>query len=65
MKKKYTKKQIEEAIASWEKRLSKLSESAGQEIPRELFKECMAADWPGVDRADIDAMTLSTREDYD
>lgn len=64
MKKQYTKEQITEAIAYWEKQLKKLDESTSQEIPKELFKECIAADWPSIDSMDIDAMILSTREDY-
>ena len=64
MSKKYTKKQISEAIAYWEKQLKKLDESTSQEIPKELFKECIAADWPSIDSMDIDAMVLSTKEDY-
>ena len=64
MKKKYTKKQITEAIAYWKKQLKKMNESTSQEIPKKLFKECIAADWPSIDSIDIDAMILSTREDY-
>ena len=64
MKKHYTKKQITEAIAYWEKQLKRLDESSNQEIPKELFKKCIAADWPSIDSMDIDAMILSTREDY-
>lgn len=63
-KKRYTKKQIAEAIAYWKKQLKKIDESTSQEIPKELFKECIAADWPSIDSVDIDAMIFSTREDY-
>ena len=64
MKKTYTKKQITEAIAFWKKQLKLMDESTSQEMPKELFKECIAADWPSIDSADIDAMILSAREDY-
>ena len=64
MKKQYTKKQITEAIAYWKKQLKKMDESTSQEIPKELFKKCIAADWPSIDSMDIDAMIFSTREDY-
>ena len=64
MKKTYTKRQITEAIAYWQKQLKKIDESTSQEIPKELFKKCIAADWPSIDSMDIDAMVLSTREDY-